>query len=169
MRKYPDFYTYSISFPHSTKDLETHQKHNTNNKEYNPQTKIEHIKKYGPKTRKILMRLGELPRFRSIYWRLWRYERRRCLWDTRPTFSQNLSTYQRNRSCPCKLESSVMSTKRLKTLIESVNEDWDNSIALTKPRPQPDYTIGCKRTTFTEDQLKKSSRLLVASRKCLSS
>jgi hypothetical protein len=40
-------------------------------------------------------------------------------------------------------------------LIESVNEGWDNSIALTKPRPQPDYAVGFKRTAFTEDQLKK--------------
>ncbi|KAH8653941.1 hypothetical protein BGZ60DRAFT_158356 [Tricladium varicosporioides] len=43
----------------------------------------------------------------------------------------------------------------LKILIESVNEGWDNSIALTKPRPQPDYAVGFKRTAFTEDQLKK--------------
>jgi hypothetical protein len=27
---------------------------------------------------------------------------------------------------------------RLKTLIESINEGWDNSIAVTKPRPQPE-------------------------------
>lgn len=45
--------------------------------------------------------------------------------------------------------------KGLKTLIESVNEGWDNSIALTKPHPQPDYAVGFKRTAFTEDQLKK--------------
>ncbi|KAK6586181.1 hypothetical protein PZA11_001238 [Diplocarpon coronariae] len=45
--------------------------------------------------------------------------------------------------------------KHLKTLIESVNEAWDNSIALTKPCPQPDYAVGFKRTAFTEDQLQK--------------
>jgi hypothetical protein len=49
----------------------------------------------------------------------------------------------------------IRGAKRLKTLIESVNEGWDNSIALTKPRPQPDYAVGFKRTAFTEDQLKK--------------
>ncbi|KAG9231656.1 hypothetical protein BJ875DRAFT_486791 [Amylocarpus encephaloides] len=49
----------------------------------------------------------------------------------------------------------IRGAKRLKILIESVNEGWDNSIALTKPRPQPDYAIGFKRTAFTEDQLKK--------------
>ncbi|MCJ1357479.1 MAG: hypothetical protein MMC33_007475 [Icmadophila ericetorum] len=49
----------------------------------------------------------------------------------------------------------IRGAKHLKTLIESVNEGWDNSIALTKPRPQPDYAVGFKRTAFTEDQLKK--------------
>ncbi len=49
----------------------------------------------------------------------------------------------------------IRGAKRLKTLIKSINEGWDNSIALTKPRPQPDYAVGFKRTVFTEDQLKK--------------
>merc|ERR1711964_940898 len=49
----------------------------------------------------------------------------------------------------------IRGAKHLKTLIESVNEGWDNSIALTKPRPQPDYAVGFKRTAFTEDQLKR--------------
>jgi hypothetical protein len=49
----------------------------------------------------------------------------------------------------------IRGAKRLKILIESVNEAWDNSIALTKPRPQPDYAVGFKRTAFTEDPLKK--------------
>jgi hypothetical protein len=46
-------------------------------------------------------------------------------------------------------------SKPLDILVESVNEGWDNSIALTKPRPQPDYAVGFKRTAFTEDQFKK--------------
>lgn len=49
----------------------------------------------------------------------------------------------------------IRGAKCLGALIESVNEGWDNSIALTKPRPQPDYAVGFKRTAFTEDQLKK--------------
>lgn len=49
----------------------------------------------------------------------------------------------------------IRGAKHLKTLIGSVNEGWDNSIALNKPRPQPDYAVGFKRTAFTEDQLKK--------------
>jgi hypothetical protein len=38
-------------------------------------------------------------------------------------------------------------------LIESVNEGWNNSIPLTKPRPQPDYSVGFRREAFTETQL----------------
>jgi hypothetical protein len=40
-------------------------------------------------------------------------------------------------------------------LIESVNEGWNNSLPITQPRPQPDYSVGFKRTAFTEDQRKK--------------
>jgi hypothetical protein len=49
----------------------------------------------------------------------------------------------------------IRGAKCLTPLIESVNEGWNNSIPLTKPRPQPDYAVGFKRTVFTEDQLKK--------------
>ncbi len=48
----------------------------------------------------------------------------------------------------------IRGAKHLETLIESVNEGWDNSIALTEPCPQPDFAVGFKRTAFTEDQLK---------------
>ncbi|RYP54089.1 hypothetical protein DL768_001091 [Monosporascus sp. mg162] len=41
----------------------------------------------------------------------------------------------------------------LKILAESVNEGWNNSIPLTEPRPQPDYSVGFKREAFTKDQL----------------
>lgn len=49
----------------------------------------------------------------------------------------------------------IRGAKHLQTLIESVNEGWDSSIALTKPCPQPDYAVGFNRTAFTEDQLNK--------------
>lgn len=49
----------------------------------------------------------------------------------------------------------IRGAKRLKALVESINEGWNKSIALTTPRPQPDYAVGFKRTAFTEDQLKK--------------
>ena len=46
---------------------------------------------------------------------------------------------------------------KLECPIESVNEGWNNSVSLTGTRPQPDYSVGFKRTAFTEDQLKKLS------------
>ncbi|KAK3311413.1 uncharacterized protein B0T15DRAFT_74625 [Chaetomium strumarium] len=54
-------------------------------------------------------------------------------------------------------ESLALRCKKYKHLIESVNEGWDNSIPLTTPRPQPDYSVGFKRDAFTEDQLAKLS------------
>ena len=49
----------------------------------------------------------------------------------------------------------VFGAKHLEILIESVNEGWNNSIPVTKPRPQPDYSVGFSREAFTEDQLKR--------------
>jgi hypothetical protein len=43
----------------------------------------------------------------------------------------------------------------LRCLIESINERWNNSIPVTKTRPQPDYSVGFRREVFTEDQLKR--------------
>jgi len=49
----------------------------------------------------------------------------------------------------------IRGAKHLKILIESVNEGWNNSIPVTKTRPQPDYSVGFRREAFTEDQLKR--------------
>jgi hypothetical protein len=49
----------------------------------------------------------------------------------------------------------VRGARRLKILIESANEGWNNSIPVTKTRPQPDYSVGFRREAFTEDQLKR--------------
>jgi len=49
----------------------------------------------------------------------------------------------------------IRGDKHLRCLIESVNEGWNNSIPLTKPRPQPDYAVGFRREAFTEEQLRK--------------
>ncbi|KAK5399934.1 hypothetical protein LTR06_011409 [Exophiala xenobiotica] len=49
----------------------------------------------------------------------------------------------------------VQGAKHLRCLIESVNEGWNNSIPVTKTRPQPDYSVGFKRSAFTEDQIQK--------------
>ena len=41
----------------------------------------------------------------------------------------------------------------LELLVESVNEGWNSSIPVTKPRPQPDYSVGFRREAFTDKQL----------------
>ncbi|RMZ86963.1 hypothetical protein DV736_g5811, partial [Chaetothyriales sp. CBS 134916] len=49
----------------------------------------------------------------------------------------------------------IYGTSALDCLIESTNEGWNNSIPLTKTRPQPDYSVGFRREAFTETQLQK--------------
>ena len=49
----------------------------------------------------------------------------------------------------------IRGSRHCRLLIESVNEGWNNSIPLTKPRPQPDYSVGFRREAFTETQLQK--------------
>lgn len=43
----------------------------------------------------------------------------------------------------------------LECLIESTNEGWNNSVPLTKTRPQPDYSVGFRREAFSDEQLAK--------------
>lgn len=43
----------------------------------------------------------------------------------------------------------------LKHLIVNINECWSESIPVTDTRPQPDFSVGFKRSAFTEDQLRK--------------
>lgn len=45
--------------------------------------------------------------------------------------------------------------EHLECLVEAVNAGWNNSVPLTKPRPQPDYSVGFQRDAFTQDQLDK--------------
>jgi len=47
------------------------------------------------------------------------------------------------------------SSTTLRCLIETTNEGWNNSTPLTRTRPQPDYSVGFGRETFTEEQLEK--------------
>lgn len=49
----------------------------------------------------------------------------------------------------------IYGATKLGCLVESVNEAWTNCIPVTKPRPQPDYSVGFARGAFTDDQLKK--------------
>lgn len=56
---------------------------------------------------------------------------------------------------PSAQQMAVRGSKGLEVLIESVNEGWNNSIPLTKTRPQSDYAVGFRREAFTEEQLQK--------------
>lgn len=49
----------------------------------------------------------------------------------------------------------TLGAKHLDIVVESVNEGWNNCIPVTKPRPQPDYALGFRRTAFSDDQLDK--------------
>lgn len=48
----------------------------------------------------------------------------------------------------------------LDILVESVNEGWNNSIPIANPRPQPDFSVGFRRSMFSDDQLSKIQPLL---------
>ncbi|MCJ1385854.1 hypothetical protein MMC17_008978, partial [Xylographa soralifera] len=45
-------------------------------------------------------------------------------------------------------------------LIEGVNEGWTGSIAVEGPLPKPDYSVGFRRSVFTNEQLKKLDPLI---------
>ena len=45
--------------------------------------------------------------------------------------------------------------QHLRHVAESINDGWNNAIPLAGPRPQPDYSVGFSRSSFTEDQLSK--------------
>ena len=47
----------------------------------------------------------------------------------------------------------IMGATTLRCLIENVNEGWTGSIPVEGPRPQPDYSVGFRRSAFTEKQL----------------
>ncbi|KAK4552395.1 hypothetical protein LTR86_010409 [Recurvomyces mirabilis] len=49
--------------------------------------------------------------------------------------------------------SAIYGATQLERLVESVNEGWNNSIPITKTRPQPDYSVGFRREAFTQEQL----------------
>lgn len=48
----------------------------------------------------------------------------------------------------------------LDILVESVNEGWNNCVPVTKPRPQPDFSVGFGRSMFSDDQVSKLQPLL---------
>lgn len=54
----------------------------------------------------------------------------------------------------------IMGATNLKCLIENVNEAWTGSIPVEGPRPQPDYSVGFRRSAFVEEQLNKLDPLV---------
>ena len=54
----------------------------------------------------------------------------------------------------------TLGATQLRGLIESVNEGWTGSIPVEGPRPQPDYSVGFRRSAFTDDQLNRLDPLI---------
>ena len=54
----------------------------------------------------------------------------------------------------------IMGATKLKCLVENVNEGWTGSIPIEGPRPQPDYSVGFRRSAFTEEQLNRLDPLV---------
>ena len=50
--------------------------------------------------------------------------------------------------------------RHLDHLIETINEGWRGSIPVEGPRPQPDYSVGFRRSAFTDKQLNKLDPLI---------
>lgn len=50
--------------------------------------------------------------------------------------------------------------KELKCLKEHANAGWNESIPVEGPRPQPDYSVGFRFSTFSDDQINKLHRHL---------
>lgn len=54
----------------------------------------------------------------------------------------------------------IYGDRHLDILIENVNEAWTESIPVEGPRPQPDYSVGFRRSAFTDKQLHKLGPLV---------
>ena len=54
----------------------------------------------------------------------------------------------------------IYGATHLKHLVESVNEGWIGSIPVEGSRPQPDYSVGFSRSSFTHEQLKRLDPLI---------
>lgn len=50
--------------------------------------------------------------------------------------------------------------RHLDHLIENINEGWTEGIPVEGPRPQPDYSVGFRRSAFTDQQLKRLDPLI---------
>ncbi|KAI9670772.1 MAG: hypothetical protein M1817_003883 [Caeruleum heppii] len=56
---------------------------------------------------------------------------------------------------PSAQELAIRGATHLRDAIESVNEGWNNSVPFALVRPQPDYSVGFRRSAFTADQLQR--------------
>ncbi|KPI35710.1 uncharacterized protein AB675_1228 [Cyphellophora attinorum] len=54
----------------------------------------------------------------------------------------------------------ICGAAHLDILIENVNEAWTESIPVEGPRPQPDYSVGFRKSAFTNEQLRKLAPLV---------
>jgi hypothetical protein len=54
----------------------------------------------------------------------------------------------------------IYGARHLDHLIENVNEGWTGSIPVEGPRPQPDYSVGFRRSAFIDEQLRKLDPLI---------
>ena len=54
----------------------------------------------------------------------------------------------------------VLGNEKLKVVVESVNEGWNNSAPVTKSRPQPDHAAGLAQSAFSEEQYAKLARFV---------
>lgn len=50
--------------------------------------------------------------------------------------------------------------EHLKKVVETISEGWENSIPVTKSRPQPDYAVGFDRCAYTKERLNKLEPLV---------
>lgn len=54
----------------------------------------------------------------------------------------------------------TLGATHLEHLIEAVNECWTGNIAVEGPLSRPDYSVGFRRSAFTDEQLKKLDPLI---------
>lgn len=54
----------------------------------------------------------------------------------------------------------IHGAKHLDHLIENVDEGWTEGIPVEGPRPQPDYSVGFRRSAFTDEQLNRLDPLI---------
>ena len=57
--------------------------------------------------------------------------------------------------CPSPLDLRIYGVKNLGCLTESFNQGWNSVIPVVYSRPQPDYSVGFGRSSFTDAQLEK--------------